>query len=201
MCAADRPLRGALAAAYLSLVGCAATAPAPAAWHVNHQEVARRPYGAWANVGLVGGAGVSGELLGVDGEAVFVGLAPRMYRLPARCVTSLRLVAFDAPSAVPATVGTAGVVSTLSHGLFLVFTAPAWLAVTLVVSSNAGNAGYPEIPGRAVLEEARPWARFPQGLPAGYVQRVPERETLDAQCRPLPLGAPAALPAAPEGTP
>ncbi len=60
-----------------------------------------------------------------------------------------------------------GMASTLSHGGFLIISAPVWLitgGATLVFMHNRPIHRYPDDP----LESLAAFARFPQGIPPGF---------------------------------
>ena len=57
-------------------------------------------------------------------------------------------------------------VTTISNGVFLLLTAPAWLITGLVAAGNESHAPLRDVPPLAWAELAA-YARFPQGLPPG----------------------------------
>jgi hypothetical protein len=109
-------------------------------------------------------AGVAhdGELLAVDAQHVWVELAHEA--VPIHHDELKRVVVELYPSyALPA--GGAfglGLVSTLSHGFFLVFSAPVWLLSGTVSAITLSGQNSRDATGAANLAE---YARFPQGLP------------------------------------
>lgn len=203
---------GAIAVMVVSAVaGCATPSPAPAPWRRTPEDLHISRYGAWTNVQLGTGQMISGELLAVGDSAIYLGASPRLHQLPVRCVISLRIADQDATASPVAVVGTVGVASTVSHGLFLTLSAPIWLWTATGFSVVAGHAGHHTVsvgtrgPGGAIerepdiartatvtadipsateptLSRAATFARFPQGLRWDYVRRVAERETLDQSC-------------------
>jgi hypothetical protein len=66
-----------------------------------------------------------------------------------------------------------GTLSTVSHGYFLVFTAPAWLAAGIpsTIMTNRPLRGEATESGALELYQ---FARFPQGLPATWVRKPTE---------------------------
>jgi hypothetical protein len=183
--------RIALLAAAMLAAACATRSPAPPSWQVLGSEVDRSPHGAWANVTLRGGGGLSGELLAVDDHALYVGLSPRLTRVPHQCVTLLQLAAFETQAMDVSALGAVGMLSTLSHGFFLIFTAPIWIATSGLSSYGHSRSGHLKFGlGEEPLPTASAWSRFPAGLPTGYIDRVSERVALDATCQAVRLGAP-----------
>ena len=183
--------RMALLAGAMLAAACATRSPAPPSWQVLGSEVDSSPHGAWANVTLRGGGGLSGELLAVDHEALYVGLTPRLTRVPHQCVTRLQLAAFEITAVDVSALGALGTLSTLTHGFFLVFTVPVWMVTAGLSSYGHSRSGHLKFGlGEEPLHTASAWSRFPAGMPTGYVDRVPERVALDATCKALRLGAP-----------
>jgi hypothetical protein len=183
--------RTALLAGAMLAAACATRSPAPPSWQVPANEVDRSSHGAWANVTLRGGGGLSGELLAVDDQALYVGLTPRLTRVPHQCVTRLQLAAFEIMAVDVSGLGAVGMLSTISHGFFLVFTVPIWVTTAGLSSYGHSRAGHLKFGlGEEPLPRASAWSRFPAGMPTGYIDRVPERVALDATCQPLRLGAP-----------
>lgn len=150
------------AAALLALfAGCASTS-APSDWLDDPELAGLDGFGAWVEVQLETKR-LSGELIAVSADSLF--FADSTIRVVAvQRIASARLVAYDAPALVaPVLLGT---LSTASHGLLLVFTAPMWI---IAGSISAGARTYDPIidyPEKR-LAEFRPYARFPQGLPKG----------------------------------
>jgi len=91
----------------------------------------------------------------------------------------------------------AGSLSTASHGVYLLFTLPIWLITTAGASYAHSAAGYVRAdyqkPLAAEIDKIRKWARFPQGLPPGYLQQakaVHHAGTGCASAKLLPVHAP-----------
>jgi hypothetical protein len=87
----------------------------------------------------------------------------------------VRLEFFHAARSGYATWTALGVMSTFSHGVFLVLTAPVWAGVGAYATSVYTRA--PLVMTLSV-EALRPYARFPQGIPPGL-----DRGTLRAASR------------------
>ena len=175
----------ALPALVLLAVGCASN-PAPPAWRPDMQAALRTVHGAFSRTELVGGAVVTGELLAVEPGAVVVNDWAGPQRIAARCVVRLRLIEFDAPQWQVLTWGGLGTLSTISHGGFLVLSAPVWVATTVVSAYVLQRgAGDETFEGAETLFGALRWARFPQGLPPGFFEKAGGRQDLDPECKPL----------------
>jgi hypothetical protein len=100
------------------------------------------------------------------------------------------------PSFGPAFLGwsIAGTVSTLSHGFYSIITAPIWALVGSITSATAWS---PHL-GLASCEVARPYARFPQGLPSSFAGRFEGRFDENGAARETPVGTTASAPSSPE---
>jgi hypothetical protein len=61
-----------------------------------------------------------------------------------------------------------GTISTISHGYFLVLTAPAWVLTGGGSAMNAEHTDDITVTDQAELDHLTQFARFPQGLPPGY---------------------------------
>lgn len=164
-----------LALASAALANGCASNPAP---HGFLSEAGQEVYdarGAWIELDLVssvsGLAEVGGELLATDTDSVHV-LVPvtrdsqrgRVLSFEWAQVGHWRARAYDPGTGTYSAMMLAGTVSTLSHGLFLVISAPVWLIVgSAITGGESRRADYDEAYSQSNL---RPWARFPQGLPA-----------------------------------
>ena len=115
---------------------------------------------------------VTGELLAADASGVDL----REYdesttnvHVAADDIDYVEIVLVDRKiySMILAVWGVGGTVSTLSHGFFLLFSAPSWAAVTVPTSISAG---WPSVTEARVGNLARlaQYARFPQGLPGSW---------------------------------
>jgi hypothetical protein len=141
----------------------------------------------------------SGELLAVDDTSVYLLTGPkRTLAIPRRVVQKVT-VSLLASTAVGAGLWTAaGTVSTVSHGYYLVFTAPLWLATGIPSSiAAASHETYAEAANHD-LGRMYQFARFPQGLPGAW-PTVPLAIGEEPAPAPAPVPVPDAGPdAAPE---
>lgn len=188
-----RAERSAGAVVVLALAACAAPSPAPPQWQRGASEMQASRHGSWCNVTLRGGRVVSGELLAVDTQSAYVGLDPYVLRLPSRCVDSISIAAFEAPLGGMAAMGALGALSAMTHGVFAVFSLPVWVAVSVSTARGLSQTGHEvhRASGAFPFEGARRWARFPQGLPAGFAARIPQKLTVDGRCEVVPAEPPA----------
>jgi len=179
------------------LPSCIASSPAPRAWQRSLGDVQRVTYGAWTRVE---GAGVAmdGELIAVEPARILLARGAQVAAVPSPCVDKLTIAAFEAPASTTAW-GVAGTLSTPSHGYFLVFTFPIWLltaTTSTYAQTSAGHITETHLGGAPLhVDRIRKWARFPQGLPAGYLDQVAEVRQFGLDCRTVTLRPRATAPA------
>lgn len=146
--------------------------------------------GAETRVYLNDGDAVTGELLAVGTHAIAIHTRGEDVIIPATDIEKIRVTAYSNGALVGAlaTWTTIGSASTLSHGFFLIFSAPIW---AITGTSTSVVAGYDPDQSAIVLggEQAQLWqfARFPQGLPPTY--------PIKGNTAPAPAPAPAPTPA------
>lgn len=158
--------------AALAVAGCAGTG-APDGWLPEAAESLRDPYGAWVTLAFVEPHDdrlLAGELLAVGADTVFVltGFAAqgRMVGAPRRLVRKATVGHFDPRTDQPGGWVALGALSTLSHGVLLVATAPLWAAIGGAATSGHAHAALANYPDKT-WEELAMYARFPQGPPPG----------------------------------
>jgi hypothetical protein len=186
---ADRAPRALLPLLLLAPALCAcihsrAESPAPPAWRVDLAHARTSVHGAWALVALRSGETVSGELLAVSGDALFLGATPRFFRVRGDCIARVNVAGYENDDAGPLIWGVLLTISTVTHGWFVPLTAPLVSAGMSIGRTLQGQAGHVR-PGRdaAGFEGIRPWARYPQGMPIAFVERLPYTD-LGPSCRP-----------------
>jgi hypothetical protein len=151
------------------LLGCAHN-PAPKTWRPSAVQAQHITRGSWILVEPGASAGystdaspVEGELIAIDDSAYHV-LTAGGLRLVSRSSTDrITLFAFGTSPGAIAAWASAGGLSTLSHGGFLILTAPMWAVAGVVAAAKESGAGVLHDAARA-----RAFARFPQGLPPGF---------------------------------
>lgn len=169
MRAAD--VRGVLtfAVAVACVPGCAGN-PAPREWRSPAAVAQRSSRGGWIVIDVVAASGarsagrllVEGELIAIDETAFHVLTTAGLQSVPRTTGHRITLVGYGTPAGALDIWAVAGGISTLSHGGFLLFTAPMWTIGGIVATRKEKGAG--------MLHDddlARRFARFPQGLPPG----------------------------------
>ena len=166
----------ALAAMVLLGIGaCARSSPAPRSWQRSAGEAARSVHGSWIVVETRRGSTVGGELLAVDRDYLHVAVPPDVIRVAVGDLAKVRLVRFEGDIDSKLSLGIVGTLSTLTHGVFLVFSAPIWMISTTVATRTESSAGvYDSSPvDLGVLQQ---FSRFPQGLPPGFGHPAGEQD-------------------------
>lgn len=129
----------------------------------------REAYGAWIDVQFASSAdsakesGVRGELIAASEDSLWVLPLDGSLRSVSRSAASrVRLSRFDANWGYLATWTTLGTLSSISHGVWLVISAPVWMIGGSLATRSQSYKPILEDPDTRAL---RRYARFPQGLP------------------------------------
>ena len=166
MCRADHVKKLALAAMFAATGGCASH-PAPPKWLPDARQAANSAWGGWIRLQVRTDSArtiVGGELIAAHDDTVFV-MAPgdSLRAIPHAAIWKAELVQFDPKQGHVSMLAFLGVLSTASHGVALLLTAPAWMitgaSVTHVVVNEAMTKS-------TAVKALRPHARFPQGIPS-----------------------------------
>ena len=162
----DRALRLMVTVLLCGTVGCSSTG-APKGWLAPAQQAALDPFGAWIKIEPgIEGPFLAGEFVGVSIDSVFVLGVSGLQGVAKVDIERAKIAHFDSQFDQPG--GWVGLwtFSTLSHGWYLVLSAPVWiLAGSLSVGAHSRTPleHYP----RDDWESLRFYARFPQGVPEG----------------------------------
>lgn len=142
--------------AVIALGGCA-TNPAPVGWLPRAEQLPRSARGAWIVLNAdMGRGGTGGELIAVGEDRVFILTEAGLRSIPRSDVRHGTLALYETNAGKTA----AASLITLTHGRFLLLTAPMWFALAI------GESREPLLPVRQEsLDSIRKYARFPQGLP------------------------------------
>lgn len=172
----DKAIVVGVVAALLGVVvtGCAGTG-APSGWLPNAAATQEEAHGAWISIRHRSDGDdvrVEGELIAVGDDTVFVlttdSAAWSLVAIPRSDDLTAKLGTYD-----PATGGIVawtflGTVSTMSHGINLILSAPVWIITGTVVTNTQARTAIERYPGDSpwdAWDELRVFARFPQGLP------------------------------------
>ncbi|HWP82755.1 MAG TPA: hypothetical protein VNN76_08880 [Bacteroidota bacterium] len=154
------------------ICGCAATI-APDEWLPAPEELQHDSYGGWILLTVGEGSNkrvVEGEFISVEESMVYVLPIDEAVRsLPLDSIRFARLQIHRKQHGRTAGWTVVGTLSTLSHGFYLLLTAPSWLLVGILSSASVSKEGdfSTDNPTRAWWVEVAKFSRFPQGLPEG----------------------------------
>lgn len=163
-------LRSSLHFAALLLAGCAGiNAPKGA---VPMVAVAPQDgFGGWASIyeGQSYQPAFQGELIAVDSDSVFVLAGDSLVVRALSAVSRIRLVGYDPKAGDLRDWTFAGTVSTVSHGVVAIISAPVWMLIGGSITNAGARSSEINVPGRGrSWDSVKPYARFPQGLPADF---------------------------------
>jgi hypothetical protein len=134
-------------------------------------DVQKVALGAWTRVQAKGFV-VDGELLAADENTLVLARGDHVALVPSACIETVTVAAFEGAPGQTILWGTVGSLSTATHGYFLLFTLPIWLATTGGATYGHSKAGYIEADFRKTrapeTEKVRKSPQFPQGPPPGY---------------------------------
>jgi len=142
------------------------------------EEVPSNPYGSFIEIKLRNGYTISGELIAVSNDSVFVYSPVRIEVLDIREIKSAKIIIYRRyPNYAPIIIwGLLGTLSTITHGWWLIISAPAWIFVTVTAianeSSEQNKVVYPNI------TELAKFSRYPQGLPPDLKKKILEEGKL-----------------------
>jgi len=151
-----------------SLTACV-TSPAPKGWLPLAAKAQAQANGGWISLTCkkTESCGrIDGELIAVGDERMWVLTASGLVDVSRESVANATLATYATGAGQIAGWSALGALSTLSHGAFLIFSAPVWILGGFAATNSETRAGlvrYPQKP----LASFRPYARFPQGLPEG----------------------------------
>jgi hypothetical protein len=152
-------------------LGCASS-KAPDDWLPAPKDVPHDVYGGWLNLKLDAGANrfliQSGEFIAVrDSTVILISQEGKSLIFPMPLVrrATLELHQKETGQAGLATLG--GVLSTLSHGFYLLISAPIWLITGTGASSSVSHIDHFETDNPSIgwWYDHSKYARFPQGVP------------------------------------
>ncbi len=152
--------------------GCAGT-NVPKNWSSDPDEMKSDTYGGWISVEYDSTGNkkseISGELIAVSNDSIFVADII-LNSIARKDITSARLTSYRSNFGSMSGLTVLGNISTISNGMFLIFTFPMWLIggiISVTTQSYIPIIDYPQ----KDFEEFNPYSRFPQGLPAGMDRR------------------------------
>jgi hypothetical protein len=155
--------RRCVVAALLATAGCFRSS-APPGWLPAPVDAQHQAFGSW--ISIQGQPKTpplaAGELIAIDADTVHVLTGGRLVSIPRTTICCAVLTAYRMDLSELQIWSTVGTLSTASHGLLLILTAPIWILSGTVATSAASYA-----PRIVSIDPVmlRPFARFPQGIP------------------------------------
>lgn len=172
-----RAVIAALLTALTLASGCVKSNPAPSGFVRTADETLKSPNGAWISVEITGiEQPVQGELLAVGGTSLYILELGEVAEVNLKTIKSASLSAYEAAAGGVVTLTLLGGASTISHGFFLIFSFPIWLAVGIATSRHQSGMGYAAYDSDNSLKKLQgfgKWARFPQGMPEDFGKKTP----------------------------
>jgi hypothetical protein len=181
MYVATRLRRTAVAGLLAAAAGCYHSS-APPGWLPSPVQAQREAFGSWIRVqGRPNTEPLAhGELIAVDTDSVHVLADGRLVSLARAMLCCAEVTTYRMDLSELQVWSVLGLVSTASHGFVLILTAPMWIIAGTAATANASYAPRIVSTDPVVLQ---PFARFPQGIPAGL-----DRSTLRSRPWVLPGG-------------
>lgn len=147
--------------------GCASNT-APQGWLPAPSDSGKVSFGGWIEVGDVSKNRIAGELIALSEENIYVLTDSSLVPVPREGIQYAQVTAYNIEEETDRLklVTGLGTLSTLSHGGYLVFSAPLWIIAGSATTGQFSHwpvIQYPKQP----LAEMTKYARFPQGLPPG----------------------------------
>lgn len=153
------------------MAACAACAgpAAPKDWLPAPRDAQTSAYGGWIEVSYRDGEErrrAVGELIAAGEDSLWILADSQAVVIPTPAAETGRLWVYAPQSGNLEAWTVGGVLSTISNGLVLVFTAPMWIVGGTIASGSEKRAAQRRGPPLSWAELAG-YARFPQGLPDG----------------------------------
>jgi len=152
--------------AAMCLFACAGTT-APHGWLAGGELAEHDPYGAWIEINYTSDGidtQARGEFIGLRDHVVIVLIRDSISAIPESDIYSARLTAFDSQYGALVGWSVVGTLSTMSHGVGLLISAPAWIITGVAASSSQSHTPMRHYPDKTWRELSQ-YARFPQGVP------------------------------------
>ena len=157
----------------LLLAGCVGTG-APRGWLSTAAEAQKESKGAWIKIEYFSGASksvVRGEFIAVNTETVYVDTLTGLVAISLSDIKKARLATYDSRHGNLAVWTLLGTLSTASHGVGLLLSAPVWIiggSIAAAAQSHKPIESFPD----SDWNELKKFARFPHGLPEGFEHNV-----------------------------
>lgn len=148
--------------------GCAVT-HTPPGWLASPIDMQTDAYGGWIEVEYSSATGektqISGELIAINADSIFIA-NETFHAIAVSNIKSARLSAYNSHASGMGGLVILGTLSTISNGVFWIFTAPMWIIGGRICSRIRSFEPIVDYP-KQELSRFVPFARYPQGLPLG----------------------------------
>jgi hypothetical protein len=148
----------------LTVAACASN-PAPRGALPSEENVDRSPYGGWIYVERNARQAVQGELLSARDDSVVVLTEDGAQTVAREAIQYAEVGVFEAQMAGLTTWTVVGTLSTISNGLFLIFTAPMWIIGGGFSLARVSKQPIYKWNENEPLSSLARFARFPGGMP------------------------------------
>jgi hypothetical protein len=148
------------------LVGCASNR-APKGWLPDAEHAQIQGFGAWIQIECQIDSSeleAEGEFIAAAEDSIFVLTPDSLLAAATNQIIRARLYTYDAQQDKLALWTTVGSLSTVSHGLILIFSLPLWVVTGSISTAAQSWLPVEKSPPKS-WQEFRKFARFPQGLP------------------------------------
>jgi len=151
----------------LFLYGCVSV-KAPDNWLPEPENSVKELFGAWITIKVVDGSNpIGGEFIAFQNDSLFVFTSQNIRSINREKILNVVIDLYQRETSKVAIWSTLGTLSTLSHGFFLIFSAPIWAISGIASSIGASYSGLFEedFPSNEWFESMKKFSRFPNGLP------------------------------------
>jgi hypothetical protein len=137
-------------------------------------DIGRNAFGGWIELWTPPNdasdeAAVRGELIAVHADSVFV-LGSELVAVARNDIAEAEMFAWDSHADRLGLWTTAGILGTITHGWFLVLTAPVWLISGSTAAGIQSRQPRFRLSSGDSWDDFRAYARFPAGLPASVTR-------------------------------
>ncbi len=153
----------------LCLCLACASSKAPRGWLPSASRAASSVYGSWIEVKCPTDFGTDhlrGEFLTVDNDSLFVMSTGGLLARPLSEVSKATVVVYDSKHGQLSTWTLVGTLSTGSHGVVLVISAPIWILTGSVITSSRSHEPVYSL-RHGDWDALMKFARYPTGMPVG----------------------------------
>lgn len=161
----DRPIPMAILCFLVAYLPGCATHSAPRQWLRNPAQTQTLAVGGWMDVQYGQKQRAQGELIAVHPDSLFILAEQGLIAFAMRDISRAKVTAYSANHELLAFWTIAGIMSTLSHGIGLVLSAPLWIIFGTVATISQSHQPQVSKNARTSWDAFAKYARFPRGIP------------------------------------